>query len=348
MKVPKAKRSTAGKWFIQLRLGGESIYVNADTEKECIRQAQYAKAEYLSGKRISKQKAKDTPTLSEAIDKYILVRQNILSPSTINGYRCIQKTRFKHIMHRKIGEIDETEWQSIVNEEAALCSQKTLKNAFAFIRGVIKNETGNNLPQIQLGVPVPNNIAFLQPEEILIFIPAIIETKYGLAALLALSSMRMSEIWALRWEDIPKDPDFIHCSGAVVRNEHNQMTRKKQNKNETSSRYIPIVIPELKILLEKERRSSGPVVRYSQVSFRKAIHEVCRQKAITDITPHGLRHSYASLCYHLKIDKQYVKKTGGWKNDGTLERVYTHIAKSDITLSQNKLFDFYNKKENEK
>ena len=54
MKVPKARKLSSGKWFIQLRLGGESIPVTAGTEKECTRQAQAVKAEYLVGKRAPK------------------------------------------------------------------------------------------------------------------------------------------------------------------------------------------------------------------------------------------------------------------------------------------------------
>lgn len=212
----------------------------------------------------------------------------------------------------------------------------------------MKRETGSPLPPIQLGVIVPHRIPFLQPEEILIFISAITKTKYALAALFALSSMRVSEIWALQWEDIPLNPDFIYCSGAVVRNEHNKMIRKAQNKNESSSRYIPIIIPELKEIIEKERKPSGPVIQHSQVCFRKAIHKICQQEQITDVSPHGLRHSYASLCYHLNVDKKYVMETGGWKDDGTMERIYTHIAQSDIKRYQNKLVDFYKKKENKK
>lgn len=153
MKVPKARRLPSGKWFIQLRLGGESIPITTRTEKECIRQAQYIKAEYQAGKRISKEEKAATLTLSEAIDKYIAARGNILSPSTVGGYRCIQRTKFKSIMHRRLGEIPEKEWQKIVNQEAALCSPKTLKNAFAFVRSVIQSETGQPLPPSAAGRP---------------------------------------------------------------------------------------------------------------------------------------------------------------------------------------------------
>ena len=341
MKVPKARRLPSGMWFIQLRLGGESIPITTRTEKECVRQAQYAKAEYLAGKRAPKKKEPATPTLSESIDHYIQERKNVLSPSTIRGYRYIQRNRFKGIMQRKIGEILEEEWQSIVNQEATLCSNKTLKNAASFVHSVVQAETGKSLPAVKQGVPIPRHTPFLQPEEVLVFVDAVVKTEYALAALLALSSMRISEIWALQWEKIPPHPDFIRCDGAVVQGEDNKMQRKAESKNETSARNVAILIPELREVIERERRPSGPLILYSQSAFRANLHKICHQAKITDVTPHGLRHSFASLCYHLNVPKKLVMETGGWKDDGTMERIYTHIAQNDITRYQNELAAFY-------
>ena len=48
MKIPKAKKMSSGNYFIRLRLGGEEICITEPTEKECIRQAQFIKSEYLN------------------------------------------------------------------------------------------------------------------------------------------------------------------------------------------------------------------------------------------------------------------------------------------------------------
>ncbi len=36
MKVPKPRKLTSGTWFIQMRLGGESVPVSAATRTECV------------------------------------------------------------------------------------------------------------------------------------------------------------------------------------------------------------------------------------------------------------------------------------------------------------------------
>ena len=94
MKVPEPRKLTSGKWFIQLRLGGESISVSNFDKNACIREARAIKAEYQIGKRAPKA-APEAPTLNAAIDAYIKARENVLSPSTIRGYHEIQRNRFR-------------------------------------------------------------------------------------------------------------------------------------------------------------------------------------------------------------------------------------------------------------
>lgn len=94
MKVPEPRKLSSGKWFIQLRLGGESIPVSDYSKKECIKQAQLIKAGYLAGKRQkATEQEPEAPTLQQAVDNYIAKRANTLSPSTIRGYRIIQRRR---------------------------------------------------------------------------------------------------------------------------------------------------------------------------------------------------------------------------------------------------------------
>lgn len=79
MKVPEPRKLSSGKWFIQLRLGGESISVSDYDKKECIKQAQLIKGEYLAGKRQREMEPEpESPTLTSAIDGYINHRSNTL------------------------------------------------------------------------------------------------------------------------------------------------------------------------------------------------------------------------------------------------------------------------------
>ena len=353
MKVPEARKLPSGTWFIQLRLGGESIPVTAASEKACIREAQSIKADYLAGKRKPKEQEeeKETVTLAAAMDNYIKSKDNTLSPATIRGYRKIQKFRFQSIMQEDVEALaakSEKEWQVIVNNEAGLCSPKYLKNAFGFVKGVIRYATGKMIPEVKLSSPVPSERAFLMPDEILPFVEAVKGTFFEIPALLALSSMRISEIQALDWKDIPKNPEFIKTAGAVVLDSDNKLTKKKQGKNITSSRNVPILIPSLKEALERERKPSGPVMDITQDRLRDNVHKVCKRNGLTDVSIHGLRHSFASLAYHLRMPEKIAMEIGGWSDPGTMNKIYTHIAKSDITRYQTEMAAFYSGKTVEK
>ena len=151
MKVPKARKVSSGNWFIQLRLGGENINITATTEKECTRQAQFVKAEYLTGKRQPPEpEGEKYPTLAEAIDLYLAARDSALSPATVRGYTRIKANRFKGLMQRSLSDITDEDYLDACNQEAKLCAAKTLKNAWSFVRSVVEYTTGKKPPDLSL------------------------------------------------------------------------------------------------------------------------------------------------------------------------------------------------------
>ena len=54
--------------------------------------------------------------LNSAIDKYIMLKDKILSPSTIAGYKNIQKNHLKRIMNKSLNKITCLEIQQEIND----------------------------------------------------------------------------------------------------------------------------------------------------------------------------------------------------------------------------------------
>lgn len=352
MKVPKARKLPSGAWFIQLRLGGESIPITAGTEKECIRQATLAKAEYRAGKRqpsVSEPEGAEEklPTLSDAIDTYIKGRSNTVSPATIRGYRVVQRNRFKSIMGESLSDITDNDFLTAVNEEATLCGAKTLRNSWSLVRSAVKESTGRIVPDVPLPQVVPNERPFLDAEEIQIFRKAIRGNKYEIPMLLALSSLRCSEIRALRWENVDLKHRRIHVKGSAVYGPDNKLTQKAENKNQGSTRYVPILMDELYDALSEAQQPSGLVAVCPHNYLWSAINKVCRENNLPLVGVHGLRHSFASLAYHLQVPEKYTMAIGGWKNDGTMKKIYTHISQSDVKRYEDAFADFFSKNANE-
>lgn len=337
MKVPEPRKLKSGSYFIQLRLNGVSVPVTAPTAKECKRQAELIKAEYRANKRVI-QAQEENITLRDAISKYIAERSNSLSPSTLNGYECIKKTRFKSVMGKPINSI--TNWQKLCNAEATLCSPKTLRNAWGLILSVLK-ENGIEGISVRLPQAVKAERPFLEPEQIKTFIEAMKGNTCEIAALLALHSLRKSEILALDWKDIDLEKKQIHVAGAIVLGVGNKFVEKPTNKTQKSRRYVPIMIPQLFDALCAVEDKTGKVVKCKPPTIYDNVNRICAKNGLPLVGVHGLRHSFASLAYHIGMPEQLAMELGGWSDYGTMRKIYTHLANADRAKYTNAMSDFF-------
>ena len=339
MYIPEPKEPPSG-WRIQLRINGQSIPVLADTPKECKRQAALIKAQaQAAGKPVKKCDL----TLSQAIDAYIAERSNTLSPSTVRGYRIIQRTRFQSTMPRVLSRISPSEWRGIVNDELGIVSRKTVKNAWAFIKSVLSAQGIDVDNAVKVSQPRKKRDAnWLEPDEIKKFVAAAADDPLCVPMLLALMSMRISEIDALRWENIDPHADFIHTTGARIRNENNEYVLKAEQKNLESDRNVPLLIPELRAAILRDWKPEGKVLSVCQTTLRCAVERTCARAGVRRVTVHQLRHSFASLSAHLRIPAEISMEIGGWNNDKIMKEIYTHIARSDIERYKNEMWKFYN------
>ena len=341
MKIPKAKKLPSGNYFIRLRIGGEDIGVTAPTERECIRQAQLIKSEYLAGKRIAPVEKKSI-TLKDACNAFIDERRAVLSPSTISGYVYIVNHRFQDLMGKNAHEITESDWIKAINAEASKCSPKSVKNAWGFVSSVLRKQLKIVPPAVTLPQVPPNERPFLSAEQIKVFVQAVKGTDIEIPAFLGLSSMRRSEILALRWENVDLKNRLIHIKGAAVYDENFALVQKTTNKNKSSTRTIPIMMDELYEALKRERKPKGLVVTCPPNAIRKKVNKICADNDLPLIGAHGLRHSFASLAKHIGMPEQVTMQIGGWSDYQTMRKIYTHISQKDADSYKNAMAAFYN------
>ena len=342
MKIPKIRKLPSGAYTCQLRVNGQSISIT-DERRDVVEAKAYA---YKSGLMAAQTSDGGNITLGNAIDFYIESRKNTLSPSTIRGYRIIQNNRFKQLMPKKISALNAQICQRACNDEAKHYSAKTLSNSWGFIRSVIKEYSGEEI-NVRLPQKVKKEKAFLAPDEIPVFINAIKGSDAEIPALLALSSLRTSEILALTYNSIDLKNKRIKVSGAVVCDENNNLVKKIANKTASSARYVPIFIPELEEALRKhinEREQNEPITRLTQRTIYTRINKVCLKNNLPLVGIHGLRHSFASLAYSLDVPELVAMQIGGWSDFGTMRKIYTHIAESQKEKNIAELAAFFNKK----
>lgn len=335
MKVPKPRKLKSGSWFIQMRLNGVSVSVTERSKTECVRQAELIKAEYAAGKR-QIQREQSMPTLKTVVGNYINKYRSELSPATVRGYRQIADNRFGTYINLPINEID---YQQMVSDELTTKSEKTVKNGWYLIHAALK-DFGYAVPDVKLAnVPV-NEIPFLQPDEVLKFCNAVKGRSYKIPALLELHGMRLSEVYGLTWDKVDLKRKTITIRGARVRGE-NGYVQKKTNKSKRSTRIIPIMIPQLKNALQSVEDKTGSVVRGYPGNLYEYIQIACRRAGITVVGNHGLRHSFASLGYHLGLSERQLMDIGGWDDYQTMHKIYIRLAQADKKASENAFSDFF-------
>lgn len=341
MKTPKPKKLPSGRWHIQLRLGGKSTSITEPTQRAVIQKAQMIKAEHLAGKR--EKKAAGIDTLDAIVTNYINAKRPVLSPSTVQGYLSMQKTRFQAYMQAKASAIN---YQEMVNDESKLCAPKTLKSAWALVAASL-GYADMPVPNVSLPQLVQKEHPWLDPEQIKTFLAAIHGEPVELAALLALHGLRRSELLALDYSDIDLKAGTIRVAGAVVLGENSKYVEKQTNKNRSSRRTVPIMIPRLKELLlavPKEQRK-GKVVTCSPNTTWDRVNTICERNGLPRVGVHGLRHSFASLAYHLGLSERETMLLGGWSDPSTMRKIYTHISNKDMLAAQNKITQFFSPKE---
>lgn len=340
MHVPEPKKTSSG-WRIQLRIGGQSIPVTADTPKECKRQAALIKAEAQAA---AKPVKKCSLTLSQAIDAYIASLPPDISPATLRSYRSIQKNRFPSLMQKQISSISTDDLQQALNDALATQARKTVKNSFGLVKSVL-SVNGMTIPR---NLPIDRRDrkkaapVWLEPDEIKRFVAAAKDDPLCVPMLLALMSMRISEIDALFWENIPPHPEFIRTSGVRIMDEKHQWTTRSEQKTTESDRSVPLLIPELRAAIDRDRKPSGKLLEVHQMTLRRAVERTCDRAGVKRVTVHQLRYSFASLSAHLRIPAEISMEIGGWSNDKIMKEIYTHIARSDIERYKNEMWIFYN------
>ena len=338
MKIPKARQLPSGSWFVRVRVNGKDIGITRQTEKEAIAEAMALKA----GIKEEESRAPKDMTLREAIDEYIEMREATLSPSTIRGYKIIRDNRFDMVMDKTINRTTDKMYQQAINADTKKYSAKTVRNSWGFISTVLKTiaerDVNCSTPQV-----IVKEHEFLEPEQITAFVNAIKGHQKEIPMLLALHGLRASEVLDVTWKDIDLKKRIIKVRGSAVLDSSNKIVHKETNKNSSSRRDVPIMIPRLADAVSEADRSGDYICDFTPPALHHAITRVCKSNDLPLVGIHGLRHSFASLCYHLGLPEEMTMRLGGWNDSGTMRKIYTHLASKDIHKYTSALEAFFSK-----
>ena len=330
VKVPKPSLR-GNKWSGQVTVGENRVYISAPSEEEYYTKAKAAKQGLIEIK-----KASPRMTLGKAIDNYIKDNDSVLSPSTINAYRSYRRTRFKAYLS---ADVEKVNYQRMINEEARIVSPKTVHNAWRLVTASLAH-ADVPIPAVNLPQKRKTDRPWLDYTQIERFCAAVKGKPYETAALLALNGCRRSEILHLSAKDVDTDKGVIYIRGSSVIGDGNKLVDKATNKTSSSTRTVHIAIPRLEELLKD---AEGRLVTINPTTLYGLINGLCDREGLPKVGVHGLRHSFASLAYHLKWSEATTMREGGWSDSSTVHKIYTHLAAQDADDDVARMKAFYSR-----
>lgn len=264
----------------------------------------------------------ENKTLGQLADTFIENRNNILSPSTIAGYRTIRRNAFKDIIDIRLGLLTTELYQRAINEYAKTRSPKTVLSAHAFFNRLLKD---NNIfigEKVILPQKQKKEIAIPTTDEVGKFLNYIEGTRLYLYVLFAVSlGLRMSEIIAIKWEDIDLTNKTVSINKSRVKDEY-RMYVEKETKTYSGTRTLHL--PQVLIDALPEARSANDYVINDSPAALESLYKREIVKAGFPYNFHALRHYYASIMMTAGVPNKYAMERMGHATETMLKRVYQH------------------------
>ena len=328
-----ARKLPSGNYRVRQYVGeenGKKIYKSftAPTKKE----AEFAAAEFMLTK-------KDKPispkmTVGEAIDRYIVTRDPVLSPATIRGYDVIRRCRFCGIMAIPLVSLDNEQIQVAVNIDSATHNPKSVRNAYGLLSATLREYAPDFTPRVKLPPPKKHVIIIPEREDVknmlqVCSVPQ--DRKRGrqrdgkllsvVIMLDAVLGLRRSEICALEWTDIDFECGRVHIQRAIVQNKNGEWV-VKGTKSYEGDRILNVPAYLLDAM-SSIPQAHNRIVPMTPSALGNRFRRLAKSLSLPE-GMHSLRHYNASVMLELGIPDQYAMELMGHATPHMLKTVYQH------------------------
>ncbi len=186
-----------------------------------------------------------------------------------------------------------------------------------FYEKVLDEKFNEKIPLVKKKIKLP---IVLNKEEIIEMFEVTKNAKHKtVLALLYYAGLRLSEVINLKWNDVDFNRDVIHVKITKGGNERVVFLHEKLKG------LLKDLSGSSKLILISERGN-----KYNKRTIQQIVKNSAKKAKISKrVTPHTLRHSFATHLLEAGADIRYIQSLLGHKNLQTT-RVYTHIANKNI------------------
>lgn len=267
-------------------------------------------------------------TFLDYAEKYIKAKENILSASTIRGYRATLKSIPSHFTSLPLKDITQYTLTALVNDMVRSVSPKTIYNRHGLIVSVMHEFRPEFVIRTKLPRKVQKDIYTPGDEEVSRLFAYLDDSptlkKYWVPLYLASLGLRRSEIGALTIKDLSED-NILTVSKAKVQDSDNKWIIQNFTKTERSNRKIPL--PKE---LADRIREQGCIYEGFLGKMYDNMRIVEKRIGLPHFGIHRLRSYFASKAHSLGLHDSIILKLGGWKSDYVMKGIYRKALKEDL------------------
>ena len=267
-------------------------------------------------------------TFLDYAEKYIKAKENILSASTIRGYRATLKGIPGHFTSLPLKDITQYTLTALVNDMVRSVSPKTVYNRHGLIVSVLHEFRPDFVIRTKLPRKVQKDIYTPGDEEVSILFAYLEDSptlkKYWIPLYLASLGLRRSEIGALTVTDL-SEGDILTINKAKVLGSDNKWIIQNFTKTERSNRKIPV--PKE---LAGRIRQQGFIYQGDLNSIFCVMTAAQRKLGLPHFGVHRLRSYFASKAHALGLHDSIILKLGGWKSDHIMKGIYRKALQEDL------------------
>lgn len=251
----------------------------------------------------------------QSAEKYIDIKSNVLSPSTVRGYRTIIRSLSDRFLNTRTLDVSQELIQKEVNDYSVTHSPKTTINMHGFIAAVL----GVYNPSLRISTTLPQKRKYeaVTPEQddIKSILAEASGSKYEIPFRLGCYGMRRGEICAITAADL--NGNMLHIDKSKVLTDSGDWIIKPFPKTTESERTI-YIDDSLADLI----RNQGYAFKDNPERISKHLHSIQKRLNLPQFRFHDLRAYYASMAHALGVPDAYIMANGGWSSTNILNRVY--------------------------
>ena len=372
-------RRPDGRWQGSITIGrddrGRLIrkYFYGKTRKETSEKLNRAIEELRDNRFINKS---DNPTVEQWCHEWLWsYKRNSVKQKTFDQYETILRTHIiPDLGDIRLADLKTTHIQRIINKmhDSGL-SHRTIEVMKIVMHAALKQAQRNKLvsenvcENVVLPRKQPKHIRVLNEDEQTKLIAALKDNYIGRGLLFALyTGMRRGEVLALKWSDYDKNEKTISITKALSRvrtynkDGNKTMLTVTTPKTDTSIRTVPLIDKAVELLAEHKRKQE----RYMELvgdyytdndlifsssrgdyldpgNFNRKLNKTVKKIGIAQISPHALRHSFATRGLEAEVSLKAMQELLGHSSITVTGDIYTHILKEQKRKEISKLNDVF-------